>query len=715
MSKKSVQLKESGLNNFLLHHGEKVGLVSALFVAAMFLILGPSIDESTSKKSPDDLNTRIKVADTFIARMNKDTNHWKHDFLPDRQPPNDYPKRVLQQHEPTKVRFYSTLIPFDPPKMVPLTRRSDPELFPVVDIRAIPATVCLAYNPTDNLSDPTADDTDAKLEESKKRIRRKRRPRGGGGEDEGMEAGLDTESDMEAMEGLNDEGPGATTQWFYAAEKRRGYSPRPYVPNSNEDVFIAPGAADVIGVHRPMIAILALAPYKKQYEEFKRVFGSTVDYDRSRDKPSFLSFSAQRVDVTADPNRDIKENEWQPVKDSRNYVSREIPTWNGTATDLFTSADNFNRKIAMACPPIMMRDLKQFMWHPELPLRGRAATGRDPLAATAEAERQEAEENIPGLALARRKKEEDLNTGAGAGGNLTGGPDEAGMDEGMEAGMEGGMEMDGMGGYGGGSFMEEETPADYKLVRFYDFDVQPGHSYRYRIQLIFEDPNNPNVTKGRGDLLVHKKPQAHTLTDIVKERIRNLNDTKNLKIFRESPWSEPTSPILFPKPERVLVSVARQPKIRRSEKNHEFTLEEPQGTVKTIGWDKRRAVDVPIDRSVWRGSVLNFSGTYQYAHPFTHVVKNIDGFNTRTDWFVADIQGGEELPGSTKENPLFSPGEFAIIDAKGNLVIRNEIEDFDDFYRFTLAPKKEKTAASGSASGSADDTEDLTGMFEDDP
>ena len=307
----------------------------------------------------------------------------------------------------------------------------------------------------------------------------------------------------------------------------------------------------------------------------------------------------------------------------------------------------------------------------------------------------------------------------------------------MDPGMDDDMGMDDMGmegmgpgmGGGGESFLEEEVPVDHKLVRFYDFDVQPGHSYRYRIRLILEDPNNPNIKEKR-DLTVHTAPELHTLDDDVRLRLRELNDEKNLKFFRYSPWSAPTATVHFPQPEQVLVNTVQAPKISIHE-NHEFTLDEPKGVVKTIVWDETRAVDVPIDRVVLRGSILNFpiqypklpanwttpwqqssidlSGNYQYAHPFSHQIKNIDSFSTKTDWFIADIQGGE-LIGGTKEDPLYSPGEFAIIDANGNLIIRNELDDADEFYRFTLKPKQE--IAPAEVEGGGDEAEDLTGQME---
>ncbi len=732
MSKKKVQLKESGLNAFLLHNAEKVGHGAAILLALMFVLMGPSTDEDGTDRSPDQLDRESTNALNLI--QNLDVNVWKTEILPQRQPPNDYPERVRKQQESTVARFYATPIPFDPPKMVPLTKRRDPELYAVTDIQLIPATVCLAYNPTDTLLDPTKRDEDATLEEVQKKPTRKprRRPRNnyGGGDEAGLEDDLEMEGMETELEGGNvTSGPGAIAQWKYGSDKILGYRNRPYAPKSGEDVFIAPGDADVIGVHRPMIAVVALAPYKKQFEQYKEVFGSAVSYDSKRDKPAFLSFKAERVDVSGDPDREIQENEWQPVRSSNHYIGNEVPQWNGTANDTYVPTDHLDEQIVMPCPPIMMRDLKPFMWHPKLPLRGQAVKIEDQIAANKAAERREEEELIPGMAAAREKKNNETSLD-GAGGIAPGMDPGGGDDEDMgmdDMGMEG-MMGDMMGG-GGESFLEDEVPVDYKLVRFYDFDVQPGHSYRYRIQLLLEDPNNPNVTEGR-ELTVHTSPELHTLDDDVRLRLRELNDEKNRKFFRPTPWSAPTAAVHFPQPEQVLVNTVQAPKINIHE-SHEFTLDEPKGVVKTIVWDEKRAVDVPIDRVVLRGSILNFPleypklpanwttpwqqtsidlrGKYQYAHPFSHQIKNIESFSSNTDWFIADIQGGENI--GTKEDPLYSPGEFAIIDANGNLIIRNELDDADEFYRFTLKPKPE-IAPDNSENMGDDGTDDLTGQME---
>ena len=107
--------------------------------------------------------------------------------------------------------------------------------------------------------------------------------------------------------------------------------------------------------------------------------------------------------------------------------------------------------------------------------------------------------------------------GAGSGmpGMGSGGP-------GMGAGMGMGMGMMG-GGAGGGMFgaMGNEGTAPFWLFRYFDFEVEPGECYRYRVQLVVSNPSfdeafvdSPSVAEGE---------------------------------TRTTPWSEPSTPAVVEK------------------------------------------------------------------------------------------------------------------------------------------------------------------------
>ena len=55
----------------------------------------------------------------------------------------------------------------------------------------------------------------------------------------------------------------------------------------------------------------------------------------------------------------------------------------------------------------------------------------------------------------------------------------------------------------------------------------------------------------------------------------------------------------------------------------------------------------------------------------------------KTECLVLDMRGGERLPGKTRLN---GPGEILLLDPDGNLVVRNDVTDFDQIKNQTHPP-----------------------------
>ena len=75
------------------------------------------------------------------------------------------------------------------------------------------------------------------------------------------------------------------------------------------------------------------------------------------------------------------------------------------------------------------------------------------------------------------------------------------MGRGMEGGGYGGeMGMAG-GGWlavaGGGFDAERRTAGAHWLLRFFDFSVEPGKKYKYRVRLVMLDPNQSSAVRIR--------------------------------------------------------------------------------------------------------------------------------------------------------------------------------------------------------------------------
>jgi hypothetical protein len=128
-----------------------------------------------------------------------------------------------------------------------------------------------------------------------------------------------------------------------------------------------------------------------------------------------------------------------------------------------------------------------------------------------------------------------------------------------------------------------------------------------------------------------------------------------------------------------------------------------QASVKVLTsvWDPVKVVDVPaVEEQAYRGSTLNFAKDAKVIHPVNHDVVEFKEYKFQTDAIIADLMGGEAIPkkdkGSSTADALEAPGEILVFDAAGNLRVRNETDDIEDFRR-VLVPEPDTKAPGGAA------------------
>ncbi|MGY8732805.1 MAG: hypothetical protein ACKVK0_11740, partial [Pirellulales bacterium] len=222
--------------------------------------------------------------------------------------------------------------------------------------------------------------------------------------------------------------------------------------------------------------------------------------------------------------------------------------------------------------------------------------------------------------------------------------------------------------------------------------------YRYRVQLLIEDPNHPN-TKVGDEYPDHPVPTQVTLKDDVILRIKQLDSSI---FFRATPWSEPSEPVAVLDPLQFaagtadIVKNSRDPISKQLYQDHE-----PAGVVKAIIWDEHRAVDIMFDRPIHRGSLMNFSVNAEYGHPITETIMAAEQQQFKTEFIIGDIRGGDALPLDSKDFPYHAPGEFLLIDAHGNLVVHTELANDKLFRRYDYTSEtEEKPTSTGGDGGS---------------
>ncbi|HUT12970.1 MAG TPA: hypothetical protein VMY42_20915 [Thermoguttaceae bacterium] len=247
---------------------------------------------------------------------------------------------------------------------------------------------------------------------------------------------------------------------------------------------------------------------------------------------------------------------------------------------------------------------------------------------------------------------------------------------GLEGETDGGTEPMGVGLEGHGAFEggtpeadpaagEEEAAPQEKLFRFFDFTVQPGKRYRYRVRLILKNPNfkvEPKYLDDEADLAC-LVPESTTKPGEV------ALDTCELIV---TPWSVETGVISVPHDTQLLaLSVAQPLKAGGA----------PSGRMMVLKWVNQEGIEAYKEFGVERGDVANIpeqvfpdTGRRDDREPTTKKTDELEQIKLdyMTEAVVLDVRGGEVLPGRGNQS---TPGQILVMDADGNLTVQDEMQD----------------------------------------
>jgi hypothetical protein len=520
--------------------------------------------------------------------------------------------------------------------------------------------------------------------------------------------------------------------------------------NDNAIEFQAP--LNSLAKTRRGIVFSAVVPHEKLVEEFQSALADSLDYDASRDTPAYLTFFVQRVDVTDDPSVDpatLPAERWQDISTLK--ALDEAVEWAGTPQEIVdpiylvpvaaNAARNARIGLTHPLPPFIHRDLWDVLTHPDVPLAtATVAPVQQPSRRRPERSTEEGDE-VPGVPGAGSRAAGGMMPGGmmpggmmpggmmpggmmpggmmpGDAGGLAGG--ESGYDVGSAAPggmmpggmmpggmmpggmmpggmmpggmMPGGMMPGGMGGMPGSAFMGKM--AKYKLIRFTDFTVEAGRKYRYRAKVVVNDPNNPSSP--------HVAPNPASLADDVRKRLATEEAAGTLRTYRASDeWSVPSEVVSLPLPGKYLAGEVTPDNSQEIIPNTARVPGSRETSAKLVAvvHDSKFAVDVPVEKSVTRGTTLNLVEDVEVPHPIYGDLRKLKEYRFYTDALVADIWGGEKLPLIDRtQNALSAPGEVLVVDAEGNLHVCSETDDAEEYRRY-LPEKKEEKSASGQFDG----------------
>jgi len=101
-------------------------------------------------------------------------------------------------------------------------------------------------------------------------------------------------------------------------------------------------------------------------------------------------------------------------------------------------------------------------------------------------------------------------------------------------------------------------------------------------------------------------------------------------------------------------------------------------------WDNAQAMDVAGEMKVFRGSVVDFAQPVEVLQPTKREYMDIEDYKFETGMLVADLRGGERLPGRASQNATTAPSELMLIDASGNISVINEVDDYTTYAQYKL-------------------------------
>jgi len=240
-----------------------------------------------------------------------------------------------------------------------------------------------------------------------------------------------------------------------------------------------------------------------------------------------------------------------------------------------------------------------------------------------------------------------------------------------------------------GGMYEKESP--YYLYRFFDFNVEPGAHYRYRVRLVLLNPS------------YEMEPKYLQSPDLAN------------KTYIRSEWSEPSEIISVPLDDRLMlasVNAGRRPS------------DEPKASLLAVHWDKETGQEIfkefPVELGQWTefemerrvanamgpGGAMGMMGGpgmegmmpgMEGGGPGMTPGMEGGGPGMRpggrgrrgnrprqpasekvacdADDLGLDIAGGEKLPG---RGGMIAPGEILLMTADGVLKVRNDMDDEDD-------------------------------------
>ncbi|HEY4232386.1 MAG TPA: hypothetical protein VGM76_03100, partial [Lacipirellulaceae bacterium] len=597
-----------GIKGMFLAHGEKLGM--AIVIAAALLLVYKSLQQQSldAAHQPTALEGLITQAKAAVEQA---------DFA--KAPPDQVRiSHPIEQNSENTIseKAYSAGINWNPAVVPPTVLRTDPVLLAAQKLEANGGSGLLAF-------------ADEGI--------RKQRALEAQQEEERKQKELQKEQDRqqkESEQGRNQR-PAANSK----AERggRGGDVIDPDHPNRRAVMGMTrqpgiPIAGDEDIRTAYWATVLAKVPIKDQYKLYRDAFENARGYVPEADIPRYLGFRVKRAEVV--PGKEVTDDDYHavsvyngkgepiaPAVYSLAIYGRPADEASGTAamrgvtTDWAAQSEEIvdprylddGGVLAVPLPPLVGRDWGAEVTHSEIPLASKATDKEE------ESPKPADDKQAPKAPL-----EEDFaaggdaTTAAGArggrgyvgrgaeerGGGRGYSPSAYGRERGRGMASERGGRESYVGARGGmrGATGELTPQVPCWLLRFFDFSVEPGKKYKYRVQLVLQDPNQTSEA-GR---MVSSDSLAAAVINRLKPEKADKNGKK--KPFRTTEWSDPSPTVSIPLAGNVRVAAAKPASDRFNDEPTTTLLVESFGSD-----DKGKSTQAAIEDEFKRGFVANMT------------------------------------------------------------------------------------------------------------
>lgn len=675
MAKKAKVKKEGGGFKAMLDQSwEKILFGLALFGGTALLAMGLSARAGIdSAKTPEKLSQEISQAQQHVTSFD-----WKQDYEAERDVDKNLRERADQTMKPLVVEGYSFPQMLKPPYHPPRVRRSDPVLFAAERLEA--------------------------------------------------RAGFGFASEQSTSEeaAMFNQGIGMPTPDGTGADgKKPDGRPIPDLMMMNAPV--APGRDS--GYARPgmgstgtnysgryFVSVTGLVPYRQQIVEYLDRFRNADNFDPSRDLPNLMTWRLQRAEVENGKVGTFRQI--ATLKTANEEILAAIKLGMQSTGEDYVDPRAMDPRLTLANPGIETHNLDKLARH------SRVKSLEEVMKAEEEKAKREMEDAqnpasggeydnasggemfTPGFSPGRMEggssrvggPPRDRMMGEGGPGRITpprmeGGP---GRSEGPGRMPYGGVgrQMPGSSGMPDQIMLDEtfdpKKLVKYKMFRYYDFKVQRGKQYQYRLVLEYEDPNNPRVaTMSPPDSALTRE----VLTRKNAVKMAQKADKKTVTFIRATEPSEPSNIVRVVAAERVLAGAVNAPKLNRSKTGVSFPKvgEEPTVKVMAVEYDPDRIAELAAEVVLHRGAIPYITKKIEPILRWKGWLEKPEDHRFRVDSVVLDIRGGDDL-GLAK---LTAPGEILVWDANArSMDVLTETKDAPYYATFVI-PKADPTAENG--------------------